>query len=157
MCTDAQASLEKMGGFFSHLQSGVSNIWGVGQLESEMAFSPAQAVIDDEIISYVKRYLRGVTVNEDTLAVELTREVGISGSFLGEYHTMERFQDELFQPNILFRKLRDHWKDLGSKTLTEVAEEKAKDLMEKDVENGLNENQIKELDVLANRFLKEVK
>ncbi len=157
MCTDAQASLEKMGGFFSHLQSGVSNIWGVGQLESEMAFSPAQAVIDDEIISYVKRYLRGVTVNEDTLAVELTREVGISGSFLGEYHTMERFQDELFQPNILFRKVRDHWKDLGSKTLTEIAEEKAKDLMERDVENGLNENQIKELDVLANRFLKGVK
>ena len=156
MCTDAQASLDKMGGFFSHLQSGVSNIWAVGQLESELAFSPAQAVIDDEIISYVKRYLRGVTVNEDTLAVELSREVGISGSFLGEYHTIENFQDELFQPNILFRKVRDHWKDLGSKTLTEVAEEKAKELMEKDVENGLSEDQIKELDILVNRFLHEV-
>ena len=121
-----------------------------------MAFSPAQSVIDDEIISYVKRYLRGVTVNEDTLAVELSREVGISGSFLGEYHTIENFQDELFQPNILFRKVRDHWKDLGSKTLTEVAEEKAKELMEKDVENGLSEDQIKELDILVNRFLHEV-
>jgi len=156
MCTDAQASLEKMSGFFSHLQSGVSNIWGVGQLESELAFSPAQAVIDDEIISYVKRYLRGVTVNNDTLAVELSREVGISGSFLGEYHTIENFQDELFQPAILFRKVRDHWKELGSKTLTEVAEEKAIDLMEEDVENGLSEEQLKALDLLANRFLKDM-
>ena len=102
----------------------------------------------------MKRYLRGVTVNDDTLAVELSREVGISGSFLGEYHTMEKFQDELFLPNILFRKVRDRWKDLGSKTLTEVAEEKAKELMEKDVENGLSEDQIKELDALANRFLR---
>ena len=157
MCTDAQASLEKMGGFFSHLQCGVSNIWGVGQLESELAFSPAQAVIDDEMISYVKRYLQGVTINEDTLAVELSREVGISGSFLGTYHTMEHFQDELFQPSILFRKVRDHWRTLGSKTLTEVAEEKAIDLMDQDVENGLSEDQINELDVLATRFLREVK
>jgi trimethylamine--corrinoid protein Co-methyltransferase len=156
MCSDAQASLEKMCGFFSHLQSGVSNIWGVGQLESELAFSPAQAVIDNEIISYVKRYLRGVTVNDETLAVDLSREVGISGSFLGEYHTMKQFQDELFQPTILFRKLRDHWKELGSKTLTEVAEEKAKDLMEKDIENGLSEEQLKALDLLANRFLRDV-
>lgn len=157
MCTDAQASLEKMGGFFSHLQSGVSNIWGVGQLESELAFSPAQAVIDDEIISYVKRYLRGVSVNDDTLAVELSKKVGISGSFLGEFHTIENFQNELFQPDILFRQARDNWKKLGSKTLTEVAEEKAKMLMENDIDNGLNEDQIKELDVLAARFLKEVK
>ena len=157
MCPDAQASLEKMSGFFSHLQSGVSNIWGVGQLESELAFSPAQAVIDDEIISYVKRYLRGVTVNDDTLAVELSREVGISGSFLGQIHTIEKLQDELYQPNILFRKVRDNWRDLGSKTLTEVAEERANELMKKEVDNGLSEDKIKELDVLAHQFLNDAK
>ncbi len=156
MCTDSQAALEKMCGFLTHLQSGVSNIWAVGQLESELAFSPSQAVIDNEIISYVKRYLKGVEVNEDTLAVELSREVGISGSFLDQYHTLENFQDEFFQPDILNRKVRENWKVLGSRTLTEVAEEKVCELMEKDVENDLSESQIKELDVLANRFLKRI-
>ena len=156
MCTDSQAALEKMCGFLTHLQSGVSNIWAVGQLESELAFSPAQAVIDNEIISYVKRYLKGVEVNEDTLALELSREVGISGSFLDQYHTLENFQDEFFQPDILNRKVRENWNIFGSKTLTEVAEKKVGELMEKDVENGLNESQIKELDVLADRFLKRV-
>jgi len=156
MCTDAQASLEKMSGFLTHLQSGVSNIWAVGQLESEMAFSPAQAVIDNEIINYVKRYLKGIVVNEDTLAVELSREVGISGSFLGEYHTIENFQNELFQPSILYRNVRDHWEELGSKTLTDIAIEKANELMDKDVDSGLSDDQIKELDNLANRFLKEI-
>ena len=156
MCTDSQAALEKMCGFLTHLQSGVSNVWGVGQLESELAFSLSQAVIDNEIISYVKRYLRGVEVNEDTLAIELSREVGISGSFLDQYHTLENFQDEFFQPDILNREVRENWNVLGSRTLTEVAEEKAVDLMEKNVENGLNENQVKELDVLANRFLKRI-
>jgi trimethylamine--corrinoid protein Co-methyltransferase len=156
MCADSQAALEKMCGFLTHLQSGVSNIWAVGQLESELAFSPSQAVIDNEIITYVKRYLKGVEVNEDTLAIELSREVGISGSFLDRYHTLENFQDELFLPGILNRKVRENWKVHGSKTLSEVAEEKAGELIRKDVENHLNENQIKALDVLVDRFLKRV-
>ena len=155
MCADSQAALEKMCGFLTHLQSGVSNIWAVGQLESELAFSPAQAVIDNEIISYVKRYLKGIDVNEDTLSIELSREVGISGSFLDQYHTLENFQDEFFLPDILNRKVRENWKSLGSKTLAEVAEEKARELIDKDVENDLDDNQIKELDDLANRFLKQ--
>ena len=44
MSPDSQAALEKGIGFFTHLQSGVSIIWGVGQLESELTISPAQAV-----------------------------------------------------------------------------------------------------------------
>jgi trimethylamine--corrinoid protein Co-methyltransferase len=156
MCTDSQAALEKMCGFLAHLQSGVSNIWAVGQLESELAFSPSQAVIDNEIISYVKRYLKGMEVNEDTLAIELSREVGISGSFLDQYHTLEHFLEEFFRPDILNRKVRENWKKLGSRNLTEVAEEKAGELLKKDVENGLSDGQIKELDILANRFLKRV-
>jgi trimethylamine--corrinoid protein Co-methyltransferase len=156
MCADSQAALEKMCGFLTHLQSGVSNIWAVGQLESELAFSPAQAVIDNEIIFYVKRYLKGIDVNEDTLATELSREVGISGSFLDQYHTLENFQDEFFLPDILNRQVRENWKAQGSRTLTEAAEEKVRVLMEKDVENDLNERQIKELDALAKRFLKRV-
>lgn len=156
MCADSQAAMEKMCGFLTHLQSGVSNIWAVGQLESELAFSPSQAVIDNEIISYVKRYLKGVEVNEDTLAIELSREVGISGSFLDQYHTLENFKDEFFLPDILNREVRENWMAHGSRTLTQVAEEKVAKLMERDVENGLDENQIRELDLLADRFLKHI-
>ncbi|MBW1995354.1 MAG: trimethylamine methyltransferase family protein, partial [Deltaproteobacteria bacterium] len=95
-----------MCGFLTHLQNGVSNIWAIGQLESEMTISPAQAVIDDEIISYVKRYLRGIEVTQETLAVDITRNVGISGSFLDQMHTFEYFRSELFMPALLFRQTR---------------------------------------------------
>jgi trimethylamine--corrinoid protein Co-methyltransferase len=156
MCADAQAALEKMCGFLTHLQGGVSNVWGVGQLESELSFSPSQAVIDNEIISYVKRYLKGVDVNEDTLAIELIREAGIAGSFLESRHTLEHFQDELFQPDILNRSVRENWKKLGGRTLYQVAEEKAQKLMGEEVDNGLDENRIRELDALATRFLKKI-
>jgi len=156
MCPDAQAALEKTCGFITHLQSGVSNIWSVGQLESELTFSPAQAVIDDEIISYVKRYLQGVTVNDETLAVELIKEVGISGSFLDHPHTASHFRTELFMPRLLFRQPRELWEGQGSKDMTERAEERAQALMQNSVDNGLTDDQLRELDALANRFLKQI-
>jgi len=156
MCPDAQAALEKTCGFMTHMQSGVSNIWSVGQLESELTFSPAQAVIDDEIIAYVKRYLRGVAVNDETLAVELIRQVGISGSFLEQPHTATHFRKELFMPRLLFRQPRERWEDQGSKDLAEKAGEKAQALMQNEVDHKLSDDQLKELDALASRFLKQI-
>jgi trimethylamine--corrinoid protein Co-methyltransferase len=155
MCPDAQTAMEKTCGFMAHLQSRVSNIWSVGQLESELTFSPAQAVIDDEIIAYVKRYLQGFSVNDDALAVELIKQVGISGSFLEQPHTADHFRTELFMPKLLFRQPREEWESQGSKDLANRAEERAQALMQNTVDPKLTDDQIKELDALANRFLKQ--
>ena len=156
MCPDAQTAMEKTCGFMAHLQSRVSNIWSVGQLESELTFSPAQAVIDDEIIAYVKRYLQGVSVNEEALALELIKQVGISGSFLEQPHTADHFRTELFMPKLLFRQPREEWESQGSKDLANRAEERARALMQNTVDSKLTDDQIKELDALANRFLKQI-
>ena len=156
MCPDAQTAMEKTCGFMAHLQSRVSNIWSVGQLESELTFSPAQAVIDDEIIAYVKRYLQGVSVNEEALALELIKQVGISGSFLEQPHTADHFRTELFMPKLLFRQPREEWESQGSKDLANRAEERARALMQNTVDPKLTDDQIKELDALANRFLKQI-
>ena len=156
MCTDSQAALEKMCGFLTHLQYGVSNVWGVGQLESELSFSPAQAVIDNEIIAYVNRFLRGVEIEDEYLAIDLSREVGIGGSFLDQYHTLEHFRNEFFLPELLNRKVRENWQSQGSRTLTDAAAEKARELTGKEVENGLDESQLRELGNLAGRFLESV-
>ncbi len=157
MCPDAQTAIEKTCGFITHLQSRVSNIWSVGQLESELTFSPAQAVIDDEIIAYVKRYLQGVSVHDEALAVELIKQVGISGSFLEQPHTANHFRTELFMPKLLFRRPREEWESQGSKDLANRAEERAQALMKNTVDPKLTDDQVKELDALANRFLKQIK
>ena len=156
MCPDAQTAIEKTCGLLTHLQSRVSNIWSVGQLESELTFSPAQAVIDDEIIAYVKRYLDGISVNDESLAVELIKQVGISGSFLEQPHTANHFRTELFMPKLLFRQPREEWESQGSKDLAKRAEERAQALMQNTVDPKLADDQIKELDALANRFLKQI-
>ena len=56
-------------------------------------------------------------------------------------------------PGLLFRETRERWKEKGSKTLIQRAEEKAKELMENRIDNGLTEDQVEALDNLVNRFL----
>lgn len=156
MCVDSQAALEKSIGFFTHLKSSVSLIWGVGQLESELTISPAQAVIDNEIIEYTRRLLKGVDVTEETLAVDVTRGVGISGDFLSHEHTLKHFHNEFFEPSVLLRKKRDAWKSHGSKPLQEVTEAKADELIAKPIQSMLTEAHISALLKIEESFLKKI-
>jgi trimethylamine--corrinoid protein Co-methyltransferase len=103
---DEQAALETMFGLATHVQEGVSLVWGLGQLESEMTLSLAQLVIDDEMVAYVRRHRRGVAVDDATLALDAVREAGIAGSFLESAHTREHHRRELFSPRVLNRRPR---------------------------------------------------
>jgi trimethylamine--corrinoid protein Co-methyltransferase len=125
-------------------------------LESELTISPGQAVIDNEMIEYAKRYHRGIEVSEEQLALDVTRSVGIAGSFLDHEHTLKHFRDELFEPSLLFRKRRSDWNAEGMKRLDERAEVIADDLMARTVDNGLSDEQRIELGRLASKRLREV-
>jgi trimethylamine--corrinoid protein Co-methyltransferase len=153
MCVDSQAAMEKMFGFQTHLASGVSCIWGVGQLESEMTISPVQAVIDEEMIAYARRYRRGVSADEESLALDVTRSVGISGSFLDHDHTLRNFRRELHFPDLLLRDRRSAWARQGSRPLEQVAQEKADRLMADPTPGGkLTDDQCREMDRIVKRF-----
>jgi len=156
MCVDSQAALEKSLGFLTHQQAGVDLIWGVGQLESELTFSPGQAVIDNEILGYTARLLRGVEVSDETLAVGVTREVGIAGDFLGAEHTLGNFRSELWEPGILCRVKRDAWRAAGGRTLADLAEEKADELIAAARQPTLPEDQAEELRKMEREFLARV-
>ncbi len=157
MSVDSQVGIEKSIGYLTHFQSGVSMVWGAGQLESELTISPAQAVIDNETISYARRYLRGITVDDETLAVDVIRSVGIAGSFLGDAHTMKHFRTELFDPSLLFRKTREAWDKGGSLTLAQRAEQVSEELMKKEVPQTLTEDQKKELHKIEASFLERIR
>lgn len=156
MCPDSQAALEKMLGWQTHAAAGVSCIWGVGQLESEMTISPAQAVIDNEMISFARRFGRGYEVDEAALAVDVTRQVGVAGSFLDQDHTLEHFRGEFFQPELLWRRRRQDWVEAGRKRLDERAEEVARELMARPVETGMDDGQTRAIDEMAREFVKSI-
>lgn len=156
MSVDSQTSIEKSIGYFSHLQNGVSLVWGAGQLESERTISPAQMVIDNEIISYVRRLLRGIEVTEESLAVDVIRSVGIAGDFLADPHTLKHFKQEFFDPALLFRKSREAWESGGSQTLAHKAAAIAEDLIKKEIPPTLSGKQKEELRKIETDFLAKI-
>ncbi len=157
MLPDSQAALEKMFGFATHLGKRVSVVWSIGQLESEMTVSPAQAVLDDEMIAFTKRYLQGMEISAETLALEAIRETGIGGSFLEHPHTMEYFRNEFFEPRVLFRKRRSNWEAEGAPSAAAVAEKRAIELANEPAEHGLSEEQIRELDRITTDFVTQAR
>ena len=104
-------------------------MYGMGMLEMGQIFSFSQMVMDDEIASMVKRIVRGVDVNEELLAVDLIKKVGIAGNFLGQKHTMDHLHSEQVQAKLLDRRMRGGWEKKGSKDLHQVSVDKAKDIL----------------------------
>jgi trimethylamine---corrinoid protein Co-methyltransferase len=126
---DGQATLESMFGTLSAALSGANLIHDVGYLEDGLCGSFEQVVITDEIIAMVKRYLRGIDVDENTLALDIIEKVGPGGNFLSEEHTFKNFRSQMFIPKLIDRSVYANWKNAGAKSLETRVNEKVKDIL----------------------------
>jgi len=100
-----------------------------GLLEFALTVSYEQYVIDNEIIGMVMRALRGIDVNEDTLALDIIDRVGPGGNFLAEEHTVSHMRSEFFFPRVSDRSQREKWLSEGGKDARERAREIAKHIL----------------------------
>lgn len=153
MLADSQSAIEKTMAALTHAAAGVSLVWGAGTLESELCISFAQAVLDDEIIGQVRRLLRGVKVDGETIARELIEEVGPCGNFLACEHTMAHFREEIYESDILCRVQREKWEAAGGKALQDAAGERAEMLIARATPPELTAEQERELDEIERRYL----
>ena len=94
-----QAGVEKAMTMYSAAMSGAIGFGTVGHLENAVTFSPLQLAIDNEIARYVRHAIRGIEVNEETLAVDVVEAAGINGHTYDHPHTVAHFRDvELLSP-----------------------------------------------------------
>jgi trimethylamine---corrinoid protein Co-methyltransferase len=102
----------------------------MGMLEMGMTMSYEQLLIDEEIVRMIRRVLQGITVNKDTIALDVIKKVGPAGNYLGESHTRKYMRQELSTTTLINRKMRENWEKNGSKDIAEVAREKAIEILE---------------------------
>ncbi len=152
--TDSQAGFEHMMLAHAFMTSGVNIIWGVGQIERQLSLSLKQAVIDNDIITYIKRYCRGIDVNQETLALDIIKKVGISGEYLTNEHTMRNFKKELSFGETVCRNRRESSKQDGGLSIEEKAAEKIDKILDKQ-KTYISDNQKKELDLIEKLWLKK--
>lgn len=145
LISDTQCGYEKMITSLIPALGGINYISGMGLNETENMQSLPQLVIDDEIVSMVKRILRGIEVSPDHLATDLIIDIGPGGNFLSSKHTNRYFKSEFFFPGISNRMVFDKWYAAGSKTVKEKAAEKVKNLLKNSPEDLLDTKIVREI------------
>jgi trimethylamine--corrinoid protein Co-methyltransferase len=146
---DEQAAIEKAMGVVLLAEAGPALISNGGALEAEKVWSPVQLVIDNEINAMVGRVLRGITVTEETLALDTIEEVGPRGHYLSTLHTLRTWQSEQFLPDLADRLEYEAWKAEGSKTIVDRARERALDILRTHEVPPLSDEQDQELDKIV--------
>ncbi len=119
---DQQAAAEAALSLLIEAFYGVNLIHDVGYLESGKCNSLEQLVICDEIINYIKRFMQGLEVSDETLALDLIHQFGHGGDFLSTEHTLAHFRDDWY-PKLFDRNHFEGWSAAGSKTLRQRSRE----------------------------------
>jgi len=127
--TDEQTAVEKVYNAILPALAGANIVNGAGILESILSVSMEQLVVDDEIFGMMYRVLRGIEINEETMAEDVIRHVGPAGHFLSQEHTSRHFSTEHFIPKIFDRKARDAWEKSGSRDVITNARDRSKKLL----------------------------
>lgn len=126
---DEQAAAEAAFSILLETLAGAQMAHDVGYLEGGMTNSIEQIVICDELIAYTKHFMRGLEINDETLALDLIHEVGPDGDYLGTEHTLVHYKEDWY-PKLFDRRNYEDWKARGSKTLRQRAKEKALKILE---------------------------
>jgi trimethylamine---corrinoid protein Co-methyltransferase len=125
---DAQAAAEATLTLFENAINGANLVHDIGLLDSAMTGSLELVAFCDEVIGWLRQYLRRLEITENTLALDLVDEVGPDGSYLGTEHTVEHVLDG-WRPALFDRWDYARWSEEGSLTLQERANRKVKDLI----------------------------
>jgi trimethylamine--corrinoid protein Co-methyltransferase len=111
---DTQAAYESAMSSLLVAMSGANYIHDIaGLMEADLTVAYEKLVIDNEILGMCQRVLRGIEVNDDTLATELLIEKGPAKDYIAEPHTVEHMRGEFFQPTLANRAKRDSPADTG--------------------------------------------
>ena len=94
-----------------------------------MTFDFGQLVMDNEFAKMIRQVVGGIPVNDQTLAVEVTKEVGPFKDFLGHKSTYEHMRSQS-QPKLMDRRAREKWIASGSQSMKDRALEEARHILE---------------------------
>jgi trimethylamine--corrinoid protein Co-methyltransferase len=118
---DMEAASQAAIGMLLNALSGFTLTQTLGTLASGLYGSPEMVLICDEIVHMIKCVMGGITVTDETLALDVIKEVGHGGQFLDHDHTARHFRKELFFPILFKRQSVTEWRELGGRNILEVA------------------------------------
>lgn len=101
---------------------------GIGLADGSTLLSYEQLMLDHEIVGLVVNSHKEIEVNEDTLALDVIKKVGIGNNYLTEMHTLKKVRN-FHLPTLWDMSTFESWVEGGKKDLMDVAGEKAQKII----------------------------
>jgi len=109
--------------------AGANLIYGLGMIEMGMTIDYGQMVMDNEFARMIKYLVQGIPVNDETLAVDVIKEIGIGKDFLSHASTYKHMRTQS-QPKLIDRRMREDWQAAGATDIYQRALEEARYILE---------------------------
>jgi trimethylamine--corrinoid protein Co-methyltransferase len=126
---DQQAAFESAFSILMAALDGCNLVHDIGYLGQGLIGTPAAIVMGNELISYVRRIMRGFDMGSERLAVDLIRRVGPGGNYLAEDETAAFLREEHWIPEFSNRDNPDTWILKGSPAYKETVTQKALEIL----------------------------
>jgi len=139
---DEQAGFEKALTLLP-LMGKASLVYGMGVMDSANTYSLEQLLIDDEMISAIRRVQEGVLPNMLTEEAALMEEIGWSGNYIISDHTLNHYL-EYWRPTLMTRQSFDQWA-IHKKALIEHTKRKMAEILRNAPSRVLKEDLDQEL------------
>ncbi|KPK90935.1 MAG: hypothetical protein AMJ88_15030 [Anaerolineae bacterium SM23_ 63] len=107
---DWQAAVDNSFSSFMAVSTLSDMLLGAGLLHGSRIFSYEMLLMDAEIWSILHAMFKGIDVNQESLALDVIREVGPGGTFLTQRHTLEHM-GHLWLPTLMDRRPYSVWEE----------------------------------------------
>jgi trimethylamine--corrinoid protein Co-methyltransferase len=115
---DEQAAADAALSVLVALLAGNNLVHDVGYLQAGLTTSPEMIVFSAEMIAMMRCFMEGVSLDAESLALEVIHHVGPGGDFLMAEHTLKHFR-ELWQPTLFDRRRIEDWIAAGGQRLNQ--------------------------------------
>lgn len=148
---DEQYAYETAFTVYSTVMSGGQLVHDIGFMDSALTSHLDSITISDEIIGFARHIAKGMEVNEETLALDVIREVGPGGNYMVEEHTIENYRDLTWFPWMAERGSYSSWHNQGEKDMRTKVHERTRWILENHKVVPLSKEVADQIDMVIER------
>ena len=123
-----------------------------GGIDGLQAFSLHVLLLCNELIGTARRMWKGVRVDDETLALDVTHKVGPAGDYLGEMHTAVHCRKEISRIKYFASKTFESWEQEGRKDLKDIIDQDLRNILATHKPEPLPDSLQDQLDVILKKY-----
>ena len=135
---------------FSALMLNADLYGHTGIVGADQGASLLKLILDTETVSYLKRIKNGFKINDETIALDVIKDVGIGGNYLIEEHTIRHLKTDYWKPVNFNRDSYSVWTGKQKKSLIEKCHEYKEYILKNHEIDFVDKDIEKEIDKIVN-------